>query len=83
MPRARHAAMAGAHHHLLLAAEQTVLARVRVQARDGNPRRGNAESRQLARRQRDGRLERLARQRPRHLGERMWIVASTTRSASE
>ena len=43
---------------LFLAAEQPVLAGVRIEAGDGDPRRRDAEARQLARRQRDGRLER-------------------------
>ena len=43
---------------------------MRVQAGDGDARRGNAEARQLARRQRDRLLERLARQHARNIGER-------------
>ena len=70
MPRARQAAIAGAITRFLLAPEQPVLAGVRIQAGDGDARRAHAEPRQLARRQRDRRLERWLRQRARHVGQR-------------
>src|ERR1700730_9410120 len=55
---------------LLFMSEQTMLARVRVQAGHRNPRPRDAESRQLARGEIDRRLERGGGQRPRDVGQR-------------
>ncbi len=59
-----------AEHRLLLAADQPVLAGVRVQSGQPEPRRRTAESRQRRRRQVDDAVERGAGQRRRDLGER-------------
>ena len=75
--------MAGAMVCCSSSAEQPVLAGVRIEPGHGDSRLRDAESRQLARGQRDRRLERRLRQRPRHLASGIWMVASTTRSTSE
>ena len=46
-----------------------MLARVRVEARDGEPRPGEAEARKLARGEPDRLLHHLAREQARHVGE--------------
>ena len=54
----------------LLTAEQPVLASMRVQTGDRDARCRDAEARQLARRQRDRRLERFPGNGARHVGQR-------------
>jgi len=58
------------HLLTLLVTEQPVLPRVRIESGDGDPRPGDSETRQLARRERNDLLEQLRGQHPRHVGER-------------
>ena len=57
-------------HLPLLSADQAVLAGVRIQAGQGQPRPRRPEARKLGVRQGDGRLQPAARQQPRHVGQR-------------
>ena len=83
MPRARHASIAGAIASILLAAEQTMFAGVRVEAGDRNPRRAmpnSGSSRAVSAMVRS--IDDCVRVRGTSASA-MCTVASTTRSTSE
>ena len=65
-------------HSLLLVADQAVLAGVRLQAGQGQPRPRHPETRQLGVREGDGRLQPLARQQAGTWASGTCTVASTT-----
>ena len=68
---ARAAALDRRHEHVfLLVADQAILAGVRIQAGQSQPRPRHPETRQLGVREGDGRLQPLARQQRRHVGQR-------------
>jgi hypothetical protein len=61
----------GRHEHILLfVTQQPVFSGVRIQSGERQPRRGDAEPRQLLRGQRDDLVEQRARQRARHIRQR-------------
>ena len=84
MPSALRRSMAGRDHRAVLLAERAVLAGVRIEAGDREPRMGDAETvAQIARHDTAGLEDQIARERCGTSLSGRWIVTGTTASSGD